>query len=131
MSWKEILKLDLSEAKKLTQELFPEEMSIFDSKGRKKMREKNKEVVLGRIASSIRLLESFGEFPQSKQFMEKYKKLETEVRLSKPWKYGSEKPKHESKYPHKDPYISYLMKIMDDVSLLYARIEAAYASHMA
>tara|TARA_R110001592_G_scaffold26482_1_gene99109 strand:+ start:56 stop:457 length:402 start_codon:yes stop_codon:yes gene_type:complete len=133
MSWKDILKLDLSEASKLTQEHLPQEMSVFDSKGRKTRRNEYKQKVLGRIAYDIRKLESYGEFPQSKQFMKRYKKLEEKVRLSKPSKYGTEISRKErlEKPFTKDPYIGYLQNIMFILLEMTTKVETGYASYMA
>lgn len=147
MNWKDILKLDLSEASKLTQEYLPEEMntlenkltiSIKNSKERKKMREENKNIVLGKTANGIRYLESLGEFPLKKRFMKEYKGLERKVRLSKPWTYNTEVPKYTSS-EHlylfttkiKDPYNHFLFSVLIRLFNLEKDVRIKYAAHMA
>jgi len=147
MKWEKILKLDLSEASKLTQEYLPEEMgtledklriTIKNSKERKKMREENKNMVLGKIANGIRYLESLGEFPQKKRFMKRYKFLERKVRLSKPWTYNTEVPKYTfSGHLHsfttkiKDPYNHFLAPVLFELFRMEKDVRVNYASHMA
>ena len=144
MSWKKIIKVDLTEAKKLTEQYLPEEnrltfeekmkQKLKNSKERHKRREENKKLVLDRISNHISYLKSLGKFPQKKSYMREYRRLERKVWLSKPWTYNTEHPKEDRRVLDtfdKDPYIYFLLTIEGKLEDMSSDVKFWYAAHMA
>ena len=146
MSWKKIIKVDLTEAKKLTEQYLPEEnrltfeekmkQKLKNSKERHKRREENKKLVLDRISNHISYLKSLGKFPQKKSYMREYRRLERKVRLSKPWTYNTEHPNDDGQKRvrdtfDKDPYIYFLLTIKEKLEEMSSDVKFWYAAHMA